>query len=104
MEELQVPGTTWAFVSEGFLPENGEKSDALFVSFWSGGMSDPVVLVQRFVPFAKSGTFRLVGPIELVIDGRMVSQNDAHAALELVQEGILSHGHVTDLWQTWKEN
>jgi hypothetical protein len=104
MQALQVPGTNWAFVSEGLLPENGEKSDALFVTFWSDGMSESVVLVQRFVPSAGRGQFKLVGPMELVVDGRLVGQEHTQAALSQVQHGILSHEHVAELWPNWKED
>lgn len=93
----------WAFAREGLMPYGGSKVDVLSVDFWVKGMDKSITLVQRFVPYAREGCFRLIGEPMLIVDG--VSQPTAATRLELrsVLQGVQRHEKVAALWSSWKD-
>ena len=101
-EMAQVQGTPWAFARDGIIRKGEEPVDILSVDCWEPGMGAPVTVMQRYVPRGTSGRFRLRGPIEVVIDGRVVREAAAARAIELVREGMLSHNSVAELLSEWQ--
>ena len=93
----------WAFGREGLWSEPGGnvKADVLIVSAWTRGMDEPIVLMQRFRP-AAVGQFVLFGPVEIVIDGRVLASEEAAPLRALVLDGIAHHPSNVP-WGSWLE-
>ena len=65
-------------------------------------MEVPVIVMQRYLPCRAGGDFRLRGPIELVVSGRVVRESAAAGAIQIVREGILAHSKVANLIAKWQ--
>ena len=91
----------WAFVRENLMPEGGAKIEVLSVTFWSKGMESPAVLIQRFEPFAKNGTFKLIGEPKVVIGGVMQKPEQVKELLRAVRQGVSQHPKAAGLWDGW---
>jgi hypothetical protein len=81
----QVQTSSWVFARDGILREGDEKADVASVDCCVPGMGAPVIVIQRYVPRAATRHFRLRGPIEVVINGRVMSEVAATAALQVVR-------------------
>jgi len=94
----------WGFGREGLWSEPGGtiKSDVLVVSAWTHGMDEPIVLMQRFRP-ATAGQFMLFGPVDIVIDGRVLASEEAAPLRALVLDGIALHPSDVP-WASWLEH
>lgn len=101
LAELKDHVDFWALGREGLLSkaDDAAKVDVLIVSAWTHGMSEPVVLIQRFCP-AAPGHFRLVGAVDFVIDGDDVSGEAAASFRDLVREGVGLHPGTVP-WERW---
>jgi hypothetical protein len=62
-----------------------EKADVASVDCCVPGMDAPVIVMQRYVTRAATRHFRLRGPIEVVINGRVMSEVAATAAIQVVR-------------------
>jgi hypothetical protein len=100
MIEATKTVNAWAFAHEGLLPENEGKTDVIVVEFWSKGMSNPMIIFQRFEPFAKQGKFHLIGDPILVIDG-IAQKSDTKDTIKTIREGVSTHPKVAILWDGW---
>jgi hypothetical protein len=91
----------WGFGREGLWsePDATDKADVLIVSTWTHGMEEPVNLLQRFRP-AATGQFLLLGPVEIVIGGQVLSPDMAAPLLALVSDGIAMHPSQVP-WASW---
>ena len=99
---LGASADAWAFAREGLMPHGGSKVDVLSVDLWAKGMDNPVTLVQRFVPFATGGRFRIIGEPMLVVGGVVQPEAVSRSAIESVLRGVESHERVATLWSSWK--
>jgi hypothetical protein len=102
MRRLDSSVAAWAFAREGLYRENSDGVDVISVDFWAPGMGSPATLLQRFVPNAGTGKFRLIGEPTLVVDGVAQRPEEASASLELVLSGVQQHPKVASLWNSWK--
>ena len=91
----------WAFARENLMPEGGGKIDVFSVTFWSKGMESPAVLIQRFEPFTRSGTFKLIGEPKVVIGGVMQKPEQMKESLQAVRQGVSQHPKAAGLWDSW---
>ena len=71
----------WAFVREGQIKEGGAYAHVLTVEAKAHGMSESVVFVQRFRPFAE-GKFKLVGQPMVSVGGKVLSQEESARLLK----------------------
>lgn len=91
----------WALAREDLMQEGGGKVDVFSVTFWSKGMESPAVLIQRFEPFAKNGTFKLIGEPKVVIGGVMQKPEQMKELLQAVRRGVSQHPKAVGLWDSW---
>jgi hypothetical protein len=92
----------WGFAREGLLSNLGSdeaKVDVLTVSSWKRGLDEPVVLRQCFVPNTQ-GSFRLLGPLEIAIHGRIPAEPTQTSLRSIAIQGIQQHSHG-ELWAVW---
>jgi hypothetical protein len=90
----------WAFVREGQLKDGGVYTDVLTVEAKAHGMSESVVFVQRFRPFAE-GKFKLVGQPTVLIGGKALSQEESARLLKGLYAGVQSHARAAEHWLEW---
>jgi hypothetical protein len=102
MKELTGKGMPWAFARDGIVREEGVPIDVIVVEAWSVGCEVVVSVIQRYVPFAREGVFRLHGGVELALGGQIVPQEHASDALAVVEEGFQSHTAVAALVPSWR--
>jgi len=91
----------WALAREDLMPEGGGKIEVFSVTFWSKGMESPAVLIQRFEPLAKNGTFKLIGEPKVVIRGVVQKPEQAKELLRAVRQGVSQHPQAARLWDSW---
>lgn len=91
----------WGFGREGLWSEPGstDEVDVLIVSSWTHGMEEPVILVQRFRP-AATGQLLLLGAIDIVLDGHVLTPDKADPLRTLVSDGIAMHPSQVP-WASW---
>jgi len=99
---LSATVDAWAFAREGLMPDGDSKADVLSVDVWARGMDTPVTIVQRFVPNASEGGFRIVGEPILVAGGVVQPDAASRSAIDAVLRGVQSHPKVAPLWSSWK--
>lgn len=92
---------TWAFVRESTWHPDGILQTVLVVEFWGAGMDDPATALQPFERAAPGRAFRLLGHATLAFGGAMIRAEDAKAALDMLDEGIMSHKVAAKYWSTW---
>jgi len=91
----------WAFAHEGLINEQGSKVDVVVVLLMAVKMMPSVTLIQRFAPFAKQNHFRLISCPTVSIDGVEQAPNSLPNVLLAVRSGVLEHGAVAKLWNSW---
>jgi hypothetical protein len=98
----KLPGgySAWAFVHEGFVQEDSRKVDALITHVSADAGGAPLVVVQRFAPFA-SGAFRLLGRPRVCVEGVTLQSEQAEGLLAILQRGIQAHEMVAPMWADW---
>lgn len=101
LESACVEADAWAFAREGLIREPGRAVDVISVDFFGRGMPRPATLVQRYVPFAQQGQFKLSGVPDVVINGIRLEAMTAHRFLQSARQGILEHRPVAELWVRW---
>lgn len=101
MAEATKTADAWAFARENLMPEGGRKIDVFSVTFWCKGMDSPAVLIQRFEPFAKNGTFKLIGEPMVVIGGVEQKPEEVKELLQVVRQGVSQHPKAGSLWDGW---
>ena len=91
----------WGFGREGLWsePDSTEKTDVLIVSSWTHGMEESIILVQRFRP-AATGQFLLLGALDIVLDGHVLTSDNADPLRTLVSDGIAMHPSQVP-WARW---
>jgi len=91
----------WGFGREGLWSEPGstDKTDVLIVSSWTHDMEEPVTLMQRFRP-AATGQFLLLGAVDIVLDGHVLTSDKADPLRALVSNGIAMHPSRVP-WASW---
>jgi hypothetical protein len=101
LAELKDQIDYWGFGREGLWSEPGstEKTDVLMVSSWTNGMEEPVILMQRFRP-AATGQFLLLGVVDIVLDGHVLTSDKADPLRTLVSDGIAMHPSQVP-WASW---
>ena len=93
---------TWAFAREGTVREGEKETDVLSVDFWAPGMSDPATIFQRFQRYTVDGHFHLLGPIQVMIAGKILPDTAVTENVRSIEQGIAQHHQAASLWQTWK--
>jgi hypothetical protein len=101
LAEFQDHIDYWGLGREGLWsePDATDKTDVLLVSSWTHGMDEPVILMQRFRP-AASGQFLLLGAVDIVLGGRVVTAEKAEPLRALVSAGIAMHPSQVP-WASW---
>ena len=101
LTELKDKIDYWGFGREGLWSEPGstDKTDMLMVSSWTHGMDEPVILMQRFRP-AATGQFLLLGAVDIVIEGNVLTSDKADPLRALVSDGIATHPSQVP-WASW---
>lgn len=101
LSELKDQIDYWSFGREGLWsdPDATDKTDVLIVSTWTHGMEEPVTLMQRFRPSA-TGQFLLIGAVDIVIDGHVLTPDKAGPLRALVSDGIALHPSEVP-WASW---
>lgn len=100
LDEKRLLGNSWAFVREGVVRKGEEELDVLVAMVWAPGMAEPLCFTQPFEPFAKRGTFRVLGKLEVV---NVEGSTEGHDMIaEIVREGIFQHSKVAPLWPQWE--
>ncbi|WP_457095903.1 hypothetical protein [Lysobacter sp. P5_B9] len=91
----------WGFGREGLWsdPDATDRTDVLIVSTWTHGMEEPVILMQRFRP-AATDQFLLLGAVDIVIDGHVLTPENAAPLRALVSDGIAMHPSAVP-WASW---
>lgn len=91
----------WGFGREGLWSEPSftDKTDVLTVSSWTHGMEEPVILMQRFRP-AATGQFLLLGAVDIVFNGQVLTSDKADPLRALVSKGIAMHPSQVP-WASW---
>jgi hypothetical protein len=46
--------------------------------------------------------FTFLGEMQVVVNGKVLSDSAASAAMRLIEQGIAQHSHVAPLWATWQ--
>ena len=102
MRERQSAGCSFAFAREGqWRPQGSEAEDVLTVDFWASGMDAPQTVLQPFRRGDAPEEFRIAPRPLLVLEGRIIPDEDARSAIEVLLEGVQSHPTVATLWRTW---
>jgi hypothetical protein len=101
MAEATKSADAWAFAREGLMPEGSTKIDVLVVDVWAKGMNAPIIVIQRFEPFAERGRFRIIGAPKIVIDGVIQAPEKVSDLVAGIERGISQHTCVKDLWNGW---
>ena len=107
MGEWQSAGSVFAFAREGqWRPEglDAETKDVLTVDFWAPGMEAPQAVLQPFRRGDAAKAFRIAPRPLLVLEGRIISDDDARPAIDVILDGVQSHPAVAALWHTWAGN
>ena len=94
--------TPWAFAREGSIREKGKEVDILSVDFWAPGMDKPATIIQRFQRYTVDGRFRLLGPMQIVVEGRILTDSAAAPIVKGIEQGVAQHSRAAPLWPTWK--
>jgi len=94
--------TPWAFAREGSMREAGKEVDVMTVDCWAPGMGQPISIVQRFQRYTVDGRFHLLGKMQIVVNGKILSDSVASATVRVIEQGIAQHSRVAPLWATWK--
>jgi len=90
----------WAIAREGQIEDADGYGDVLTIEAKASGMTEPVVFVQGFQPFAK-GAFKLIGQPMVVIGGKVVAHAETALLLAQLEHGIQSHEKAAELWPEW---
>jgi hypothetical protein len=104
MGEWQSAGITFAFAREGqwrLAGPDTEAEDVLTVDFWASGMEAPQAVLQPFRRGDAARAFRIAPRPLLVLEDRIIPDQDARAAIDVILEGVQSHPAVATLWLTW---
>lgn len=102
LDDLRDQVDYWGFGREGLWSDSevtADKTDVLVVSAWAPGMHEPAVLMQRFRP-AATGQFVLIGMIEIILEGQMLTAERGKHLRALVREGISMHPSAVP-WAEW---
>lgn len=94
--------TCWAFAREGLYRELDVKTDVLTIELWSCESSRRLSLLERFEPYAKRQRFRLLGHLEILLEGQIQEQATVLNILRVVRRGVSEHSKVAPLWHTWR--
>lgn len=92
----------WAFAREGSVRDSGKETDVLSVDFWAPGMPEPATIVQRFQRNTVDGHFHLLGPMQVIVAGKMLPDSAAAETVRSIRQGVAQHPRVASLWDTWK--
>jgi len=99
--QQQTAASAWALAREGQMNTSTGKVDVLVIDAWAKGMSEPIIYIQPFQPFA-TGSFKLLGPAVPVVSGSMLSPEKSEPYLGVLYRGVSSHGEAAGLWTSWQ--
>ena len=102
LEELRDQIDFWSLGREGLWSDSDSTSgkvDVLVISAWTHGMDAPITLMQRFRP-AATGNFSLLGSVDIILEGTILSDDRAATLRTLVSEGIAQHPNDVP-WSSW---
>jgi len=102
LEKLKSTSVAWAFGRESIIrDDNGNPRDFITVSAWSEGMEVEVYMLQQFKPYHIDKEFKLIGEIQIAIDGQLLEQSQAKKLIEIVNSGVEQHPQFI-AWQKWR--
>jgi hypothetical protein len=93
----------WAFAREGIFREEPEGVDLISVDIGARDTKARFTIIQRFQPYGAKKQFRLLGDLEVLIDGVVQDQTVAQDLLKVIHRGILQHPKIAPLWEGWKK-
>ena len=102
LEKLKSSSVAWAFGRESIIrDDNGNPRDFITVSAWSEGLEVEVYILQQFKPYYIDKEFKLIGEIEIAIDGKLLEKSQTKELIEIINSGIEQHPQFS-AWQKWR--
>lgn len=97
LDEYREIVDLWAMSREGLVEGPDGKEDVLVVAVWEPGMSEAIIVTQRFLPKARGG-FAIYGAIQFQC---AIPPEQRNAVAEWFMEGVAQHPKG-DRWQSWQ--
>ncbi len=103
LEQLKPSSTSWAFARESIIrDESGEPRDFITVSAWTQGLEVELHIFQQFKPYYHDKNFKLLGNVQVAIDGQWLEEAQTKELLELIQQGVEQHPQY-EQWKKWQQ-
>jgi hypothetical protein len=101
LEELRKTAEAYAFAWESTIKtKSGKSGDYLTVRVWDKEIDFELHVFQEFQPFFVENRFKILGNIQIAINGEWLEESHTENIVELVLEGIKMHPEG-NRWEAW---